>query len=474
MRFVVDQPVSRPSRRRWQRHTLLAEMRRALLAGLPLMGAQVLSIGNGLVDSLVAGRIGAVALAAVGIGAAIIFLVTLASIGLMAALSPTMARLRGQGRRREVGVVFRQGLWLGIAFGLASLGVLALCRASLDAWGLDPEIVPATCRYLASAMWSVPAAVLLLAARNVCEATARTRPVLVVQLIGLLVNLIADLGLGLGMFGLPALGIAGIGWSTTIVQTSACLILFAALRAPTFERFALYRPLERPDLGRMRALLALSAPICLALLFEGGLFGATAIQMGMLGTLPASAHNIAVGTTAAFYMLPLGLSFALTARVGMAFGRESPEGVRLRVVAGLLLSVLIAGISATLIALFRQPIAALYTDDPAVRVLASRLLLLAAFFQLSDALQVALLSMLRGLHDTRVPMLINAFSYWGVGFATGWLAAHRFGFGAVGLWFGLIAGLTVAAVLLGWRLRWMLGRLRSARSRDVSAAAVQG
>ena len=434
-------------------------MRRALTAGLPLMGAQVLGIGNGLVDSLVAGRIGAVALAAVGIGASVIFLVTLACIGLMAALSPTMSRLRGQGRRHEVGVVFRQGLWLGAALGLASLGVLALCRASLDAWGLDPEIVPAMRHYLETASWSVPAAVLLLAGRNVCEATARTRPVLLVQLVGLLVNLVADLGLGLGMFGLPALGVAGIGWSTTIVQAIACTVLFVLLRAPTFGRFALYRPMERPDPARLRTLLSLSAPICLALLFEGGLFGATAIQMGMLGTLPASAHNIAVGTTAAFYMLPLGLSFALTARVGLAFGRESPAGVRLRVAAGLLLSTAIAAVSATVIVLFREPIAALYTPDPQVRALAARLLLLAAVFQLSDALQAALTGMLRGLQDTRVPMLINALSYWGIGFGTGWLVAHRLGAGASGLWFGLIAGLSVAAALQGWRLAWLLRRM---------------
>ena len=170
-------------------------------------------------------------------------------------------------------------------------------------------------------------------------------------------------------------------------------------------------------------------------------------------------------------MLPLGLSFALTARVGLALGRDSPEGVRLRVVAGLLLSTAIAAVSATVIVLFREPIAALYTPDPAVRALAARLLLLAAVFQLSDALQAALMGMLRGLHDTRVPMLINAFSYWGIGFGTGWLAAHRFGVGASGLWFGLIAGLSVAAALQGWRLAWLLRRVQGRRPPAPIAAA---
>ena len=458
-RPTVDQSSARPFRPRLQRHTLRAEMRRALLAGLPLMGAQVLSIGNGLVDALVAGRLGAAALAAVGVGASIVFLVTLSSIGLMAALSPTMARLRGQGRREEVGAVFRQGLWIALVLGALDLLVLAYCLAALDGWGFDPELLEPMQGYLAAAMWSVPAAVLLLAGRNVCEATARTRPVLLVQCVGLAINLVADLGLGLGLFGLPRLGIVGIGWSTTIVQTSACLILFALLRAPTFARFALYRPMERPDLARLGHLLALSAPICLMLLAEGGLFAATAIQMGLLGTLEASAHNIAIGTTAAFYMLPLGLSFALTARIGVAYGRGSARGVRLRAASGLLLTLIIAASSSAVLALFGEPIAALYTDEPEVRALAARLLLLAALFQLSDGLQATLSGLLRGLHDTRVPMLISAFSYWGVGFGTGWLAAHRFGFGAYGLWFGLIAGLTLAALLQGWRLANRLRRL---------------
>ena len=450
------------SRRRWQRHTLLAEMRRATLAGLPLMGAQVLSVGNGLVDALVAGRLGPRALAAVGIGGGVVFIVTLASIGLMAALSPTMARARGRGEREEVGVVFRQGVWLALALGALDLLVLALCRATLERWGLDPALVAPLEAYVAAAMWSVPAAVLLLAARNLCEATARTRAVLLVQLAGLLINLVADLGLGLGMFGLPRLGIAGIGWSTTIVQTSACLILFAALRAPTFARFAPYRPMEPPNPERLRALLALSLPISLGLLAEGGLFVATAVQMGMLGTLEAGAHNVAIGATAVLYMLPLGLSFALTARVGVALGRGSVRAVRLRATSGVLLGTAISLVSASVLVSFPGAIASLYTDDEAVRALAERLLLLAALFQVSDALQAVLIGLLRGLHDTRVPMLINAFSYWGVGFGTGWLAAHRLGLGAAGLWLGLIAGLTLAALLQGWRLASRLRRLEAA------------
>lgn len=438
---------------------LFAEMRRALAIGLPLMGAQLLTIGNGLVDTLVAGKIGPQALGAIAVGAGLVFVITVGCIGLMAALSPTMSALRAQGRRRDVGVVFRQGLWLAIGFGALALAVLLICRASMPRWGLDPALLPDIRAYLGAASFSVVPAVLLLAARNVCEATGRTGQVLWVQLIGLAVNAVADVVLGLGVgldrFGIEPLGVAGIGWSTTLVQVAACSVLFLLLRRPTFDRFALYRPLERPDPARLRQLLMLAAPLSIMLLAESGLFMATAVQMAQLGVLEAGAHNIAITTTAAFYMLPLGLSFALTARAGAAYGKHWWPGVRLRAISGLLLALGLSLANAVVLVLFREPIAATFTDDPAVQALAAQLFLLSAVFQISDGIQATLVGLLRGLQDTRTPMLINVFSYWGVGFAVGWLAANRWGYGAEGLWFGLIVGLTTSAVLLGLRLVWL-------------------
>jgi len=442
------------------RSAVIAEARRTLSLGLPLMGAQVLGISNGLVDTLVAGRIGPTALAAVAIGAGLVFFVTVACIGLMAALSPTMSSLRARGHRTEVGRVFRQGLWMAAAFGLAGFAILLLCRRTIDGWGLDPAMVPSLRDYLGAAVWGLPPAVLLLAARNVCEATSRTRQVLLVQGIGVVVNAVADVVLGLGVglerFGIEPLGIAGIGWATTLVQLSTCAVLFWLLRRPTFERFALYRPLERPDAARLRQLLMLAAPISLGLLAEAGLFIATAVQMGQLGVREAGAHNIAVTMTAAFYMLPLGLSFALTARTGAAFGKRWWPGVRLRAATGTALALLLAIGSATVIVLLREPIVSVFTEAPDVRVLAAQLLLLAAVFQVSDAMQCTMIGLLRGLHDTRMPMLLSVFSYWAIGFGTGWMAANVWGFGAAGLWFGLIAGLSLSALLNGARLAVIL------------------
>ncbi len=437
-------------------NALAAEMRRALRQGLPLMAAQVLSIVNGLVDTIVAGRIGPNALGAVAVGAGLIFFITIAGIGLMAALSPTMAALRGQGRRSDVGVVFRQGVWMALAFGLAGFLVAWWARHQVQHWGIDPALLPSLHAYLDAIKWSLPPAILLLAARNVCEATGRSRQVLLVQVAGVAVNATANvvlgLGIGLGRFGIEPLGIVGVAWSTVIVQLFTCAVLYVMLRRPTFVRFALYRSFERPDLVRLRQLLRLSAPIALTLLAEAGLFLATAIQMARFGVVEAGAHNIAITMTAVFYMLPLGLSFALTARAGTAFGRGWWPGVRLRAMAGLFLAVGVSIVSATILVVFREPITGLFTSDAEVATLATRLMLLAAVFQISDGLQASLLGLLRGLQDTRLPMLINLFSYWGIGFGVGWTAANVLGFGPAGLWFGLISGLSVSAVLQGWRL----------------------
>lgn len=437
---------------------LLVEMKRSLLVSLPLIGAQLLHVGNSMIDALIAGRIGKIELAAGGIGASIFTIILLGSIGLMASLSPTMAQAIGQSQRREVGRLFRQGLWLALLLGALGLGLLGLIIERLPHWSLAPELVPKTQSYLAAIRWGIPPALLFLAARNVCEATGRGRAVLIVQLIGLVINLLGNLAFGLGWFGFPALGLAGIGWSTSLVMLCTCLSLFCLLAGKRFRSFGLYDRFEWPDSTKLLMLLSLSAPIALAILFEAGLFTATAIQMGMLGTVPASAHNIAIGVAALLYMLPLGLGMSLTARVGVAFGRKSIASARLRVGSGVIITLIMALCSAATLIALHQFIPKLYTSDPDVQHLAAQLLLLAAVFQISDSFQVTLLSMLRGFQDTRFPMIINAFSYWVVAFGFSYYMTQILQFGAHALWVALIIGLSLSAGLLSWRLRWVLNQ----------------
>ncbi len=440
---------------------LLLEMKRTLRVAVPLIVAQLLQMGNGLVDALVAGQLGTVELAAGGIAAGIWFVASMLCIGLLAGLSPTLSRLIGQGRRKIVGGVFRQGLWLAFAVGLCALFSLILMAATLDRWSLQPELIPFIRQYLYTACWSLPAFAVVMVSRNVFEATGLTRPVMMVQLVGLLINTLADLGFGLGWFGLPKLGLVGIGIATSVVTVSMALALIVVLRNARFRRYELFSQFDWPRWVALKDLLILSIPIYFTLLFEAGLFFATAVQMGMIGTLEAGAHNIAISMSGACYMLPLGLSFALTARTGQVYGREAWPAIRLRIVSGLILTLLMALSTALALILFRNELIRLYTNDTELHVLAARLLVLAAIFQLSDGAQVAFIGLLRGMQDTRVPMFINAFAYWGVAFPVGYLSAHHLGYGATGLWAGLIIGLSLSAVLQAWRLWTQLRRAGS-------------
>ncbi len=431
---------------------LLLDARRTLKLAVPLMLAQLITMGNGLVDAIVAGRLGRMELAAGGIGAALWFFASLSCIGLMAGISPTLSQLIGQRRRAFVGAVFTQGLWLGVITGVVAMLSAWLIIASIDRWSLDSEIVPLIKLYLLPASFSLPAFAVVMACRNACEATGYTRGVVVIQLLGLLVNIFADLAIGLGWFGFPRLGLQGIGIATALVSISMAVSLVIYLRGDRFSRYQFLSSFAKPSWPDIKPMLIVSLPIYLTLLFEAGLFTATTVQMGMLGTLEAGAHNIAISISGACYMLPLGLSFALTARAGRVYGRQAYQSLKLRVASGMLITILLALLTITVLLLFRHQLPELYSADPEVRKLASALLVLAAIFQLSDGLQVTLLGLLRGMNDTRVPMLINAFSYWAIAFAAGYYAAHHLGWGAKGLWGGLILGLTVAAILLSIRL----------------------
>lgn len=188
-----------------------------------------------------------------------------------------------------------------------------------------------------------------------------------------------------------------------------------------------------------------------AIVMEGGLFIAAALLIGSLGAEVVAAHQVAINVASVAFMVPLGLAMAITVRVGQAVGREDVSGVRHAGFVGIGLVLATQAVSATVLALVAVQIASVYTRDAAVVAIAAHLLLFAAVFQFSDGIQAASNGALRGLKDTRIPALICAFAYWGVGMTTGWWLAFPGGMGAPGLWLGLIAGLSVAAVLLLWR-----------------------
>jgi len=464
----------------FKHHTVIAECRRCLRAATPLIAAQLVQTSHGLVDAMVAARLGRAEFAAAGLAASLWFFASLLCIGLLAGLSPLAAELIGRKNRAAVGALYRQGLWLGLILGCSACAILLGAMTTLHHWGLDPELIPLIRDHAYTASWGLIPVAIVIACRNICEATQITRIVFVVTVLGLVVNLLGNLGFGLGWFGLPRLELRGIGMSTTLVSICMMVALLLAMRSKSFARYRLFEEFTWPQSLVFKRLLSLSIPIFFALLFEAGLFGATIVQMGALGTLPTAAHTLAISATSFCYMFPLGLSFALTARVGQIYGtlgssvkpqnaRLQFAGLQLRLLAGCILTVVFAVVTSLFLVVFRDVITGLYTQDQELRLFAAKLLLFAALFQFSDGAQATLIGMLRGLQDARIPMLINAFSYWAIAFGIGVFLAHRAGWGAVGLWTGLICGLTLSAVLLGARLIRVTNR--NAKRKSIAGCA---
>jgi MATE family multidrug resistance protein len=261
-----------------------------------------------------------------------------------------------------------------------------------------------------------------------------------------------------GKFGMPALGAGGIGVATSIVLWLETLAFGAYMLVHRgYEPFALFAHMERPQPRAIGELLRIGVPMGVTVFMEASLFIATTLAMGTLGATTVASHQVALNVASLFFMIPLGIAMATTVRVGHAVGRNDPAALRFAGLAGFSLTLITQTLSGALMLLLPAVIARLYSTDAAVVALAAQLMMLAAVFQFPDGIQVVANGALRGLKDTRIPMFITTFAYWGVGMPVGWWLAFPHGLGARGMWFGLIAGLTVAAVLLSRRF-WKLAR----------------
>lgn len=434
--------------------TLLREVRGTFVLALPLVFGHVSTGLIGFVDSVLAGRHGADTLAAVAVGAALWSVAIMVLIGVLLALPPTISQLDGAGRRAQVATTFRQGIWLGLGLSLLLFGFLSLAAANLDWIGIAPEIRPGARAFLDGIRWGVPALAMYFCMRYLCEGLHWTLPTMVFGLGGLALLVPLGYALMFGAYGLPELGAAGLGYATALMLWSQALAFALYLRlSPRFADLGLFGAFEPPRPAALRELLRLGLPIGVSIFMEGSLFICTALLIGGMGAVPVAAHQIAINVASITFMGALGLAEATTVRVGHAVGARRPEAMRRAAQAGYLIVLCTQGLAGVAILLGNEAIAAVYTQDAAVVALAANLLLFAAAFQLSDGVQVVSGAALRGLKDTRVPMLLTAVSYWGVGMTLGATLGFGLGWGPQGMWCGLVAGLTMAALLLTRRFR---------------------
>ncbi len=453
---VVQTPVSRIK-------AAIPEARAIAALGGPLVVNNLVQIGMQVTDTIMAGRLGATDLAAVAVGGAVLMPIWVFGLGVMMALTPTVAHLFGAGKHADIGSWVRQGLWLAVFMTIPTMLALFSASTVFGWFDVDASVVPVSQGYLNAIAFGLPAAFAYLALRFFSEGTSYTRPMMYISMVALPLNIFGNWVFMYGGLGAPAMGAVGCGVATAIVMWAMLgMMVWVVKNRRHYTRFDALARVERPDWRAQRELLWLGIPIGITIFMEGSLFGATALLMGRLGAEVVAGHQIAVNFASVMFMIPMGLSFAISVRIGQALGRGDPVAARHSAKVGIALCAAIMVLSAVNMLLFRHQITGFYTQDAAVLAIASGLIMLAAVFQLSDGVQVAAAGVLRGYKDTRATMVITTIAYWAVGFPLAyWLGIHL-GYGAKAIWVGLIAGLSVAAVLLYWRFHRLTYNTRHA------------
>ena len=431
----------------------------------PILLAQLSQTSMGFVDTVMAGRVGPVDLAAVAVGSSLFFPIFLFMVGLLSAVTPLAAQAHG---RRDCTDIFRslqQGVVVGLFCGILSMVLIWQLSPLFQILQVSPEVASPAKRYLFAVSWGMPFAGIFLALRSGGEGVSLTRLSMLAGFTGLAVNIVANYVLIFGKLGLPAMGGVGCGWATAISMFAMMITMALLLQKSRVEGVVnLFRRLDRSLLQSMGQFLALGMPIGLSLFVESSIFAIISLLIARFGAEIVSAHQIALNFTSLLFMIPLSLSMALSIRVGFSVGRKQPVRMKRIVQTGLFLALCFACVTCIFIVTCADTIALLYTRESVVRETAVHLLLFAALFQLSDAIQVNCCGALRGCKDTKVPMLLMIFAYWGIGLPVGY-GIGIFGFGSIepgadGFWIGLICGLTVSAILQGRRLYKMVDRLQ--------------
>ncbi|MHC8358086.1 MATE family efflux transporter [Pseudomonas sp. LB3P81] len=428
------------------------EIRATAILALPLVVGHVCVGLVAFVDNLIAGNHGTDTLAAVTLGTALLWLPMLVPIGTLIALTASVARLQGADRLNEIGPIFRQALWLALFMGLFMFGFLSLAPALLAPAGIAEDMIPGAQAFLHAVRWGSPALTLFFCMRYLCEGMHWMRPTMFFSLGGLLV--LAPLGYVLtnGKLGFPELGAQGLGIASAIMMwLQALLFAFYLWRSARMAHLQLFARFDPPRRDGIVDLLKTGMPIGIAILMQGSLFIVTSLLIGRLGSTYLAAHQIAVNLAQLCFMIPVAVAEATTVRVGHALGRGDQKGVRQAAWAGCVIVLAAQSVSIAILLLGNEAIANLYSSDIAVTALASTLLLYAAALQFPDGLQMLSAGALRGLQDTKVPMWLAIFCYWGVGVPLGAGLAFGLEWGPQGVWLGLITALTLATVLMGGR-----------------------
>lgn len=418
----------------------------------PVMISQLGQVSVGVVDSMMVGRLGALPLAASSLANSIFFVILMFGMGISMGITPLVSIADGKGKAKRISNLFAHSLWLNIITAVALTGVVLGLSKGLHFLGQPEEVVVLTIPYLLVITASLFPFMIFQTFKQFAEGLSQTKQAMYITIFCNLVNVFLNWVLIWGMFGAPELGLMGAGWATLISRILMPILMgYYILRSKRYSIYFLSLKLKKVSIPLVSRILSIGIPTGFQYIFEVSAFSAAAIMMGWIGVNALAGHQIALNLASISYMMAAGLSTAGMIRVSNLIGRGDLKGMR---EAGMVIfgMVLIFMFSAAMIfVIFRMFLPTLYIDDPEVVSMAASLLIIAALFQLSDGAQVAGLGVLRGMEDVKVPTLVTLFAYWVLGLPLGYFLAFELGMAEKGIWYGLLIGLSITAVLLFYR-----------------------
>jgi MATE family multidrug resistance protein len=440
-----------------------AEFSETLALAWPIALTQLGQIAMMTSDLALIGRLGEAAVAAAALAHLVLFGTFVLGMGLVSAVAPLAAQAFGARDPRMVRRALRVGLWAALLLGFPLTWLQLQGEAILLAAGQTPEAARLAHTYLSGLAWSLVPSWWFIALRGFMGAVNRPEPALWITLIAIPANAVVAYVLIYGAFGLPRLELLGAGVATTTINVLMCVAGFwICYTRPPFRKYHVLGRFWRPDWPLLGKLVVIGAPISGTFVLEYGLFGGAALLMGWISTTALAAHQIALQTASILFMVPFGIGMAATVRVGHAVGRGDAAATRRAGLAAIVLGAAFMTAMTLVVVSTRDLIPVLVLgSDPSTAdtaALVAQLLLLGATFFIADGIQTVAAGALRGLNDTRVPLLLAATSFWVIGFVASYGLAFPAGMGAPGVWIGFSLGLATYAILLVWRFHALTGR----------------
>jgi len=418
----------------------------------PIMIGQVGVTLMSFTDTVMVGRFSTTALAASAVANAIFFILTVLGLGMVSIITPLVAASHSKGDKENCGAILSAGVRIAIFTGIAFVGIAYLLVEFFYIFDQPKEVARLATEYLLIITFSAIPMLLFRSFKHFAEGLSETKPAMYVTYASVVVNFGLNWILIYGKFGLPSLGLAGAGYSTLATRTIMAIGLFMyVMKHPYFKPFLVGFSLWKNVQTQISEILKKGLPTGFQMFFEVSAFAGTAVMMGWLGEKPQAAHQIAINLASITYMAATGVSIAGSIRVGNAYGEGNPKQIFRAGTAALILGFAFMFICCLAFILFNDPLVHLYNNNLEVIYIATTLVIIAGFFQLSDGVQVVVLGALRGIGDVNVPTIITLFSYWIVALPVGYLLCFSFEWGAKGMWIGLLLGLTFSAALLTLR-----------------------